>query len=322
MAKQLAFFKGKIVPIEEANISILTHAFNYGTGCFEGIRGYWNPEKEEMFALFLEEHYRRMFRSAKILFMEVPYTLTELVEITMDLIRQCDYRQDIYIRPTLYKEDPVMGVRLHNLTDALCIYVIPMGTYVDVDRGLKCGVSSWRRIDDNAIPARAKVVGGYINSALAKTEAYHRGFDEAIFLNADGHVCEGSAENLFIVREGMLVTPGQYDNILEGVTRRAIMEIAEKELGLTTDCRPIDRTELMIADEMMLCGTGAQVAWVESVDNRSIGDGTMGPITHKIREIYYDAVRGNLPEYRHWVKPVYGSQAPSVASDKAAASRP
>ncbi|MEB3187173.1 MAG: branched-chain amino acid transaminase [bacterium] len=308
MPRQLAYFRGEIVPIEDANINIMCHGFNYGTGCFEGIRAYWNPEQEELHALFVEEHYRRMFRSAKILFMELPHSLDELVTITLDLVKRCGYQQDIYIRPTLYKEDTIVGVRLHNLRDAFHIYVAPMGNYVDMDRGLKCGVSSWRRIDDTMIPARAKVIGGYINSALAKTEAFHRGFDEAIFLNADGHVCEGSAENVFIVREGTLVTPGLYDNILEGVTRRAIMELAEKELGLTTECRPIDRTELMVADEMMLCGTGAQIAWVQSVDNRPVGDGTEGPVTRKLRELYFSAVRGNLARYSHWVKPVYGKQ--------------
>jgi branched-chain amino acid aminotransferase len=320
MAKQLAYFKGGIVPLEEANINIMCHGFNYGTGCFEGIRAYWNPEQEELFVLFLEEHYKRMFKSAKILFMEVPHSLDELVTITMDLVKACEYRQDIYIRPTLYKEDPIVGVRLHNLKDAFHIYVAPMGEYVDTARGLKCGVSSWRRIDDTMIPARAKVIGGYINSALAKTEAYHRGFDEAIFLNADGHVCEGSAENVFIVRENTLVTPGLYDNILEGVTRRAIMELAERELGLETECRPIDRTELMVADEMMLCGTGAQIAWVSSVDSRLVGDGKEGPITRKIRSLYYDAVRGNLPQYSHWVKPVYGTRRGAAPAGSAAVS--
>lgn len=320
MPKQLAYFKGSVVPLEDANVNIMCHAFNYGTGCFEGIRAYWNEEQAELYTLFLQEHYQRMFRSAKILFMEFPHTLDEVVAITLDLIRQCGYRQDIYIRPTLYKSDNVVGVRLHNLSDAFHIYVTPMGNYIDTDRGLKCGVSSWRRIDDTMIPARAKVVGGYINSALAKTEAYHRGFDEAIFLNVDGHVCEGSAENLFIVRDGELITPGLSDNILEGITRRAIIELAEKELGLRVVARPVDRTELMIADEMLLCGTAGQIAWVESIDHRSVGNGTMGPITRKLRDLYADAVRGKLPEYSHWVRPVYGGQSNTSESGQATAS--
>lgn len=319
MPQQLAYFKGQFVPIADANINIMCHGFNYGTGCFEGIRAYWNEDYEEMFVLFLEEHYKRMVRSAKILYMELPHTVDELVKITMDLVTACGYRQDIYIRPTLYKEDNVVGVRLHNLKDAFHIYVAPMGAYVDVERGLKTGVSSWRRIDDTMIPARAKVIGGYINSALAKTEAYMRGFDEAIFLNADGHVCEGSAENLFILREGRLMTPGIADNILEGVTRRAVMDLAEHELGIPVEARTIDRTELIIAEEMILCGTGAQIAWVESVDHHPVGDGNEGPITQRIRSLYYDAVRGKLAKYRSWVRPVYGSakdphaQAPLAA---------
>lgn len=309
MAQQLAYFKGEIVPIEDANINIMCHAFNYGTGCFEGVRAYWNPEHEELYVLQLEEHLKRMFRSAKILFMKVPHTLEELCEVTMELVRRCGYRQDIYIRPTLYKADPVVGVRLHNLQDAFHIYVAPMGAYVDIDRGLRVGVASWRRINDNVIPARAKIIGGYINSALAKTEAYNRGFDEAIFLNEAGHVCEGSAENFFMVRDGKLITPGAHEDILEGITRSAIIELAEKELGLEVHYRSIDRTEIYVADEVFLCGTGAQIAWVSEADYRPVGDGKMGPITARIRELYFAAVKGELPAYSHWVDPVYQSAA-------------
>lgn len=317
MAKKLAFFQGDFVPLEEANINILTHAFNYGTGCFEGIRAYWNPEQEELFVLHLEAHFRRMERSAKILFSKLPYSVEELCEIAMELIRRSGFQQDIYLRPTLYKEDQVMGVRLHDLKDALSIYLIPMGTYVDIDRGLKVGVASWRRINDNQIPARAKIIGAYVNSALAKTEAAHRGFDEAIFLNDQGHVCEGSAENFFMVRDGVLITPGEHEDILEGITRSSIIEIAQKELGLEVVVRAIDRSELYVADEIFLCGTGAQVAWVSEADYRPVGDGTMGPITHQIRELYFKAVHGELPQYTNWLQPVYGPMRASKAGMQA-----
>lgn len=304
MATQYAYFKGSIIPLEEAKIGLLCHGFNYGTGCFEGIRAYWNAEHEELYILHLDAHMRRLRQSAKILYMGIKQSHEELVEITRELVKRSDCRQNTYIRPTVYKEDEVMGVRLHNLTDALSIYAIPIGQYVDTDKGLKVGVTSWRRIDDNMIPARAKVTGAYINSALAKTEAHYNGFDEAIFLNQNGHVSEGSAENIFIVRNGVLVTPAQTENILEGITRASILELAKRELGLTIETRPIDRTELYVADEMFLCGTGAQLAWVREVDHRKLSD-EMGPITRKLSALYQSAVHGELPQYRHWLTPVY-----------------
>lgn len=317
MPQQLAYFQGDIVPIEEANVNILTHTFNYGTGCFEGIRGYWNEEQEELYLLHLEAHYRRMERSARILNMKLPLSVRELCDLTMDLVRRCGYRRDIYLRPTLYKSDLVMGVRLHDLKDDLCIYVIPMGDYVDTTKGLKVGVSSWRRVNDNQIPARAKIIGAYVNSALAKTEANLNGFDEAIFLNEHGHVCEGSAENLFMVRDGVLVTPGEHDDILEGITRASVMELARNELGLETQVRAIDRSELYVADEILLCGTGAQIAWITEVDHRPISDGQMGPITAQLRDLYHKAVRGQLPRYSRWLDPVYGSNGAPKADKEA-----
>jgi branched-chain amino acid aminotransferase len=317
MAQQLAYFQGDIVPIEEANVNILTHSFNYGTGCFEGIRGYWNEEREELYILHLEAHFRRMERSAKILNMKLPRSVEELCAITMDLVRRCGYRRDIYLRPTLYKSDLVMGVKLHDLTDELCIYVIPMGDYVDTSKGLKVGVSSWRRINDNQIPARAKIIGAYVNSALAKTEANLNGFDEAIFLNDQGHVCEGSAENFFMMRDGVLITPGEHDDILEGITRASIMDLARQELGLETQVRAIDRSEIYVADEIFLCGTGAQIAWVSEADHRPVGNGLMGPITAQLREFYAKAVRNELPRYSHWVEAVYGSNGAAQANKEA-----
>jgi branched-chain amino acid aminotransferase len=180
-----------------------------------------------------------------------------------------------------------------------------MGKYVDTESGLKVGFSSWRRIDDNMIPARAKVTGAYINSALAKTEAHHNGFDEAIFLNQNGHVSEGSAENLFLVRDGVLVTPMTTDNILEGITRASIVTLAEKELGLKVVSRSIDRTELYVADELFLCGTGAQIAWVKEIDHRRIGNGRKGEITAQLDKLYLEAVHGENPKYSSWLSPVY-----------------
>src|SRR6185295_13003942 len=258
-----AFLDGDFVPVRDAKVSVLTHAFNYGTGVFEGIRAYWNAEEEQLYALHLKEHYLRFHRSC-----------------------------------------PIIGVRLHDLEDALTVFAVPFGTYIDIDRGISCSVSSWRRTDDNAIPARAKITGSYVNAALAKSEAQEAGFDEAIVLTQDGHVSEGSAENLFLVRDGMLITPPATDNILEGITRACVMKIATDN-GIPIAIRQVDRTELYIADEVFLCGTGAQISPVTSIDHRAIGKGERGPITAKVSETYFDAVRGKAPQYRSWVQPVY-----------------
>src|ERR1700704_1720666 len=264
-----AFFNGEFVPLREARVSVLTHAFNYGTGVFEGIRAYWNAEDEQLYALHLKEHFLRLHRSCRIMRIGLPYTADDLVGITLELLRRCNYREDAYIRPIAYKASPLIGVRLHDLEDAFTVFAIPFGTYIDIDRGISCSVSSWRRTDDNAIPARAKITGAYVNAALAKTEAQEAGFDEAIVLTQDGHVSEGSAENLFMVRGGTLITPPVTDNILEGIVRQSVMRIAG-DLGVPLEQRSIDRTELYIADELFLCGTGAQLSPVTSVDHRTL----------------------------------------------------
>src|SRR5256885_3944333 len=267
-----AFLDGEFIPIRDAKVSVLTHAFNYGTGVFEGIRAYWNAEDEQLSGLFLREHYLRFHRSCRIMRIGLPYTTEDLVGITLELLRKCNYREDAYIRPIAYKSSPLIGVRLHDLDDAFTVFAVPFGTYIDIDRGISCGVSSWRRTDDNAIPARAKITGAYVNAALAKTEAQEAGFDAAIVLNQDGHVSEGSAENLFIVRDGVLITPPGSDNILEGIVRASILRIAADE-AIPTQIRQIDRTELYLADEAFLCGTGTQINFVTKIDNRQIGNG-------------------------------------------------
>ena len=299
-----AFVDGKMVPIAEAKIGVMTHAFNYGTGVFEGVRAYWNAMHEQLYGLHLREHYARLHRSSKIMRIELRYSVDELVEITLELLRKCGYREDAYIRPVAYKSSELIGVRLHDLDDGFLVFAVPFGTYIDIDRGISCGVSSWRRTDDNAIPARSKITGAYVNAALAKTEAQEAGFDEAIVLTQDGHVSEGSAENLFMVRDGVLLTPPGTDNILEGIVRSCILRIAADE-GIPAVVRQIDRTELYIADEVFLCGTGAQISPVASIDHRTIGDGEVGPMTARIRDIYFAAVRGLEPRYRDWVTPVY-----------------
>jgi len=301
---RFAFFEGKIVPFEEARISIATHALNYGTAVFGGIRAYWNEEQGRLFIFRPYDHYRRLLQSARMMCMEVPYDEQALTQITRDLIRADDWKQDIYIRPLIYKADMGIGVRLHNLRDALSIFCLPFDRYVANDTGAHVTFSSWRRIDDNVIPARGKVSGAYANSALIKTDAARAGFDEALVLDQNGHISEGTAMNVFMVRDGVLITPPITENILEGITRRSVIELARAELGLTVVERSIDRTEVYICDEFFMTGTAAQIVAVTRVDHRPVGNGSMGPITAKLRALFEDVVRGRNPKYAHWLVPV------------------
>jgi branched-chain amino acid aminotransferase len=299
------YLDGEVKRYADAKVGLMTHALQYGTGVFEGIRGYWSAEHEQLFLLKLREHYRRMQNSVKVLKLKIPMNLDELCETSVELIRRNNFRQDVYIRPFAFKSSEEIGVRLHNLKDSFAIYVTPFGNYVEVDGGIRCMVSSWRRIDDNVAPARAKITGIYVNSALAKTEAMENGFDEAIMLTQDGHVCEGSAENIFLLRDGTVFTPPTNDNILEGLTRLAMIELLRKELDMEVVERSIDRSELYIADEIFLCGTGAQISPVIDVDHRPIGDGQVGPVVSQLQKLYFDIVRGRNSKYRSWLTPVY-----------------
>lgn len=300
-----AFFRGELVPLRDANVNVMTHAFNYGTGVFEGIRAYWNAEQEQLFALDLLPHFERILRSARLLLMEIPYSAPDLASATVEMLRRDGLREDVYVRPIIYKSSEIIGVRLHNLDCDVTIFGVPFGQYIDTEGGIRAQVSTWRRTDDNAIPARGKITGAYVNGAFAKSEAQLNGYDEAIVLTQDGHVSEGSAENLFIVVRGALVTPPVTDNILEGITRRHLIDIARQRLGVEVLERSIDRTELYAAQEVFLCGTGAQLSPVVEVDRRTIGNGRPGPVTRELSSIYFDAVRGRLDEYRDWLTPVY-----------------
>ena len=299
-----AFFKGRIVPYSEARVGVLAHSLNYGTGVFGGLRGYWNDDEEQMFIFRPADHYRRFLQSAKLLCMELPYTLQDLTDVTIELLRTEGHREDVYVRPLAFFPEDVIGVKLHDMTPELSIVAVPFGLYVENDEGCHVSVSSWRRVDDNSIPARGKVTGAYVNSALVKTEAERAGFDEAIVLNADGHVSEGSAANVYIIREGKAITPSVTDNILEGVVRKTVMQLFRDELNVEVEERSIDRTELFIADEAFFCGTGVQLTAITRVNHRNVGTGQMGPITAKLRDLFFSIVRGREPKYRHWCTPV------------------
>jgi len=300
-----AFFKGSIVPYSEARIGVLTHTLNYGTGVFGGLRAYWNAAGEQLFLFRPMDHYRRLIDSARLLLMDLPYSAAELAHWTVELLRTENLRTDCYIRPICYYGDEVIGVRLHGLNPEVAIVSIPFGSYVPNEEESHVTISSWKRVDDNSIPARGKISGAYINSALVKTDAQRSGYDEAIVLNSDGHVSEGSAENIFIVRRGVAATPPVTDNILEGITRNTVLGLLREEMGLEVLERPIDRTELYLAEEVFFCGTGVQIAAVTSIDHRLVGTGRIGPVTDQLRKLYFDVVRGNNPKYRELCTPVY-----------------
>lgn len=284
----------------ECQVPINTHALQYGTGCFEGIRAYWNGQRLNL--LLAAEHFRRLYRNAQLLLMKPP-SADEMLELAKELLRRNNPTHNVYVRPLVYKKGTSLGPVLLGVPDGFLCYVQPLGDYLDTSKGLSVCVSSWRRVSDNALPTRTKATGGYLNSALAKSEAVQNGFDEAIFLNDRGQVCEGSAENIFIVRDGALHTPDRTADILEGITRRAVLALAE-DLGIPALERPIARSELYMADEIFLVGTGCQVSWVSAVDRRAVGDGKRGSITARIQKGYEDAVYGRDPRYAAWLTPV------------------
>ena len=301
MSRALAYFKGKVVPIEDANVNVMTHALHYGTAVFEGIRGNWNPSEEKLFIFRIREHYERLLQGCQMLMLDIPYSADELCDITIDLVKQCGYKQDLYIRPLAYKsEELVANLKLQEVSSDFTLIMVPFGEYLETDGALKCCTSSWRRVDDTNVPPRLKISGTYVNGILAKTEATLAGFDEAIMLTQDGFVSEGSGENLFMINDGVIITPPVSDNNLTGITRDSAMEIAKRELGIEVIEARIRRSELYFADEVFLTGTAAHIQAVGILDNRKIGSGESGPITNKINEIYQMAIRGQNPDYMDW----------------------
>ena len=297
------YFEGEFVPMRDAKISVMTHAFMYGTAVFEGIRAYWNEEQGQLYGLFVQEHMERILRSCRIMFMDPMPSADELVALACETVRRNSFREDVYIRPSVYKSTLAIGVRLHHLEHQLVIITVPFGNYIDTEHGVRIMTSSWRRNADEALPARGKITGGYVNMAFQKTEAELNGFDEALVLTPDGHASEASAANLFVVRDGLLLTPPISDDILEGVTRSAIIQLAT-DAGIPIEVRSIDRSELYVADEVFICGTGVQVSPVIEVDHRPVGSGEVGPIARDIRHRYFEAVRGRDSRYRDWLTPI------------------
>jgi branched-chain amino acid aminotransferase len=300
----IAYFGGQYVPMREARIGIMTHALHYGTGVFEGIRAHWDEEAHELFMMRPLDHYQRWKQNCGILHIDVPGSSDELCAITAELARRNSFHTDLYIRPLAYKCAERVGVAMDD-QDAFFIAALPFGEYLHSESGLHAGVSAWRRIEDNAIPARAKICGAYVNSALASDDARRSGFDEAILLNESGQVTEGATCNLFMVRKGRLITPSITENVLEGITRDSVIELARRELDLEIVERPIDRSELYICEELFLTGTAVGIAPVVRVDHRTVADGAVGGVTRSLRKLYSLATRGHLPAYRRWLVPVY-----------------
>lgn len=293
------FLINKVVKTEDAKVSIMTKALQYGTAFFGGIRGYYNNKEGCVYIFRLPDHYERFLLSTKILGCGFSYTKEDLIKITLELARKNNPKTDVYFRPFAYDSKLGISPSLANTEFSFSLYMLPLGEYLPIDSGLNLMVSSWRRISDNAIPSRAKIAGTYVNSSLAKKEATENGYDDAIFLNEAGDVSEASAANLMIVRNGKLITPAKDNDILEGITRRTILQLSQ-DLGIPSEERTIDRTELYICDEAFLCGTGCQVAWIKSIDKRQIGNGKIGDLSKRIQELFFKVVRGEEKKYKSW----------------------
>ncbi|GAC1468032.1 MAG: branched-chain amino acid transaminase [Chloroflexota bacterium] len=301
----VVYFDGSFMPLQHATVSVAAHALHYGTGCFEGVRAYWDEAREELYVLKLTEHVDRFFRSCGVLRIRPTFTQDELCTIILDVLRRNRFHSDVYIRPIAFKSSQTIKLTLTNLDDSFAVFAFPFGHYAHREGGLRVCLSPWRRIDDNTIPARAKVTGGYVNASLASDDATQAGFDEALMLNASGTLSEASSANVFLVRGGTLITPSVSENILEGITREAVITLARQELGMEVLERTVGRTEVYVADELFLTGTGVQIEPVVSVDNRPVGTGLPGSVTTRLQTVYAQAVHNRLPPYGSWCTPVY-----------------
>jgi len=302
---KFAYFGGQIVPFEKATVSVMNQTFNYGTGIFGGLRGFWNEDERQLFIFRPLDHFIRFLGTAKMLTFDFDYTPESLRDILLELVRIEGWQTNIYIRPLAYVTTDAIGVKLHDVEYGVCMFSIPFGSYLPNEEGSHVTISSWRRVDDNAIPARGKITGAYVNSALIKTDAVNAGFDEALVLNQDGHISEAGTANFFMMRRGIVYTPPVCSNILEGITRRTVIHLLREEMGLEVIERSIDRTEVYLADEAWFTGTGVQISAITAVDHRPVGTGEMGPIVTELRDLYFRVVSGRVEKYRDWLTPVY-----------------
>lgn len=304
MSKSYVFYQGEIVDESEVTVGIRSKAFNYGLGCFEGIRAYWDEDQKQLFGFRLKDHYTRMLQSAKTLNLNIPYTVDDLVKFTVELLKKNEFKRTTYIRPIIYNDAHDIGPSLTDPDVKVVIYCQPLDKYAGKSE-LSVGITSWGRIEDNMIPPRVKATASYLNSALASLEAHRAGFDEAVFLTRSGHVCEGPGENLFIYKKGKLITPSASDNILEGITRDLVIRLAKEDLGLEVVERSVTRTELYASDEIFFSGTAMEVTPIVEVDHRIVGDGKEGEICRKLKELFFTLTVGKNPKYSEYCTPVY-----------------
>lgn len=305
MNNSYVFYQGEIVEESTVSIDIRSKVFNYGLGCFEGIRSYWDEEKQQLYGFTMMEHYERLLESCKALNMKIPYTAEELCKFTVELLKKNECKTSTYIRPVVYKGCTGLGPTLFgNDDDRIVIYCQPLDKYMGKE-ALSVAVSSWRRISDTMLPPRTKATAGYLNSALASLEVHENGFDEAIFLTHSGNVCEGSAQNIFLVKKGKLITPPPSDDILEGITRNLVMTLAKEELGMEVVERSVARTELYNSEEVFFSGTAMEVSPIVEVDRRQVGTGKEGQVCKDLKELFFGLTKANNPKYAHLCTPVY-----------------
>ncbi len=300
-----AYLKRKIIRTKDAKVSIQCKAIQYGLGCFSGIRGFWHRKEKNLFLFRLEDHHKRLKNSSKLLGMKFDYSYPEFKGVISKLVKRNKVREDVYIRPTLYAASTLLTPRFDNPDDDLAIYMISLKNYFTADKGLNTCITSWTRFGDDIIPTKAKSTGAYANGALAKTEALRKGFDEPIFLDAKGNVCEASGANIFGIKNGVIWTPPATASILDGITRDSLIKIAKKELKLKVQEKNFKKDKLYKFDELFLSGTAAKVTAIASVDKKKIGNGKMGPITKQLKDLYDKAVMTELKGYEKWCTPIY-----------------
>ncbi len=305
-----AWFRGAVVPLEEAKISVHTQALQYGTSVFAGMRAYWNAEQEQLWLFRPLDHLERLLQSAALLRLGIDSTPAQLLDNLLALLRAEQLDCNCYIRPLVYAADESLGVHLLDAGAELAITLMPLrdGGFVSQEGGAHVCISAWRRVEDNAIPARGKISGSYANSLMIRSDAMLAGYDDAIVLNSDGHVAECSVANLFLVRRGVAITPPVTADVLEGIVRRSLIHLLREELNIEVQERTVDRTETYLADEMFMCGTGAEITPVTRIEHRAVGDAAIGPLTARLREHFMDIVHGRDERYHHWLAPVYALQ--------------
>ena len=302
---RLIWIGGKIVPVAEATVNVLSPTSQFGANVFEGIRCYWSEQDQQLYAFRLTDHYKRLQNSIKLLRFNSPYSTSDFQQGLMDVVKANDYREDIAVRQTVFV-DGIGGT--WNSCEPINMFIAPIAkAFLKIrdKAGLRCQVSSWERISDRNLSPRAKVGANYINSRMAYLEAKENGYDTAIILNNQGRVSEGPGACFFMVRDNKLITPPPTASVLESITRDTIIRLAKELLGIETLERDIDRTELYICDEAFLCGSAMEITHITNIDGLAVGDGKLGKITQELSDIYYQVITGQLSQYREWITPIY-----------------